>query len=260
MSSPIRFVVALGVLAFGSTAHAQKTADEVIEKSLAALGGRAAHAKIQSRLATGSVTLTTPAGDIAGTIEVLNAPPNKARVLLKADLSSLGAGELVVDQRFDGHSGYVLDSLQGNREITGSQLDNMKNSSFPHPYLNYKDLGTSAQLAEKETVGGREAFVIVFDPTTGSVVRSYVDAETFLPIKTVSKVEIPQLGQEVEQTTEFFDYKEVDGVKLPFRLKTSSSIQTITISFAKIEHNVKVDDTLFVKPARGLHVSQADLP
>jgi outer membrane lipoprotein-sorting protein len=248
-SAMMRIVMAVLVLAAGHTASAQQTANEIIEKSIAALGGRAAHAKLQSRSAKGTISLSTPAGEIGGTIEVLNAPPNKARALIKADLSALGAGELVVDQRFDGHSGYVLDSLQGNREITGNQLDNMKNSSFPHPFLNYKEHGTSAQLAGKESVGGRDAFVVVLDPTSGSETRNYIDAETFLPIKTVMKAEIPQLGQEVEQTTEFFDYKDIDGVKIPFRFTTSSAIQSLTITFTSVEHNVKVDDSLFVKPA-----------
>jgi outer membrane lipoprotein-sorting protein len=125
----------------------------------------------------------------------------------------------------------------------------MKNSSFPHPFLNYKEHGTSAQLAGKESVGGRDAFVVVLDPTSGSETRNYIDAETFLPIKTVMKAEIPQLGQEVEQTTEFFDYKDIDGVKIPFRFTTSSAIQSLTITFTSVEHNVKVDDSLFVKPA-----------
>jgi outer membrane lipoprotein-sorting protein len=244
-----RFGVVVVVLAVAHPAWAQQSANEIVEKSIAALGGRPAHAKLQSRSGKGTIALTTPAGDIAGTIELLNAPPNKARVLIKADLSALGAGELVVDQRFDGHSGYVLDSLQGNREITGNQLDNMKNSAFPHPFLTYKEQGTSVQLAGKETVGGKEAYVLVFDPTSGSEVRNYVDAETFLPIKSVMKAEIPQLGQEVEQTTEFFDYKELDGVKVPYRIKTSSSIQSLTITFTSVEHNIKVDDALFVKPA-----------
>jgi outer membrane lipoprotein-sorting protein len=247
-NSSRQLVVAAIVLLMGHAGSAQQSATEVIEKSLGALGGRAAHAKLQSRSATGNIALSTPAGEINGTLEMLNAAPNKTRMLLKADLSALGAGELVVDQRFDGQVGYVLDSLQGNREITGNQLDNMQNGSFPHPFLDYKDRGTSAQLAGKENVGGRDAFVVVFDPASGSQVRNYIDAETYLPIKSVMKVDIPQLGQEVEQTTEFFDYKEVDGVKVPFRIKTSSSIQTITITLTGIEHNVKVDNALFVKP------------
>ncbi len=243
-----QLAMAVVVLVMGITTSAQQSADDVIERSLTALGGRAAHAKLQSRSATGTISLSTPAGDIAGTLELLNAAPNKTRMLLKADLSALGAGELVVDQRFDGHAGYVLDSLQGNREITGNQLDNMQNGSFPHPFMNYKERGTSAQLAGKESLGGRDAYVVVFDPATGSQVRNYIDAETFLPIKTVMKTDVPQLGQEVEQTTEFFDFQDVDGVKIPFRLKTSSSIQSITITLTNVEHNVKVDESVFVKP------------
>lgn len=249
MTSATRsLAVAAAVLTTSVSASAQQNAHEIIEKSLAALGGRAAHAKLQSRSGSGTIAISTPVGDITGTFELLNAAPNKTRALIKADLTALGAGELVIDQRFDGQTGYVLDSLQGNREISGNQLENMKNSAFPHPFLNYKDLGMSAQLAGKETVGGREALVVVFDPPSGSESRTFIDAETFMPLRSVMKVDIPQLGQEVEQTTDFLDYKEVDGVKVPFRIRTSSSIQTITITLSSVTHNVKVDESLFAKP------------
>jgi hypothetical protein len=117
--------------------------------------------------------------DITGSIEVLNAAPNRMRMLIKADLTALGAGPIKFDQRFDGSSGYVIDTLQGNREITGNQLDNLRTNSFPHPFLNYKELGTAAQLIGKEKVGDRDAFVVTFDPTSGSLIRQYVDAETY---------------------------------------------------------------------------------
>ena len=244
-----RLAVLLLFLVSATTVSAQ-TADEVIEKTLTALGGRPAHAKVTSRVTTGTIVLTTPGGDIEGSIELLNAVPNKSRMLLKADLSALGAGPFVLDQRFDGHAGYVLDSLQGNRDVSGNQLDNLKNGSFPHPFLTYKDQGTKVELKGKEKVGDREAFLLIFDPTTGSEQRQYIDAETYMPLRMVMTVNVPQLGQDVEQVTEFLDYKEVDGIKVPFRLRSSSSIQNFTITVAKVEHNVKVDETLFVKPAQ----------
>lgn len=241
-----RLAVAVVVLLSANVAWAQ-TAEEVIEKSLAALGGRAPHTKIKSRSMTGTITLGTPAGDIPGTIEILNAVPNKTRTLIKADLTSLGAGPLVVDQRFDGQNGYVLDTLQGNREITGNQLDNMRNTGFPHGFLTYKELGIAAKLQGKEKLGDREFYVIVFEPTAGSTIRQYVDAQSFIPVRFVLKVSVPQFG-EVEQTSELSDYRDVDGVKVPFKVVASSSLQTITIEIAKVEHNVAVDEKLFVKP------------
>ena len=242
-----RVAVALLVLGCARAALAQ-TADEVIEKSLTAIGGRAAFTKLKTSSITGTITLSTPAGEIAGSVEILNATPNKSRSLIKADLTALGAGPLVLDQRFDGSTGYVLDSLQGNRDITGNQLDNLRNGSFPHPFLNYKDLGTVARLSGKEKVGERDAYVVLFEPTSGSVVQQYIDAESYLPIKMVVKVDVPQVGQQVEQATEFLDYREVDGIKMAFRLRATSSLQNYTITITKVEHNVAIDNALFSKP------------
>jgi hypothetical protein len=244
-----RRLAAVSIVLASAQAASAQTADEVITKSIAALGGRAAFAKVKTRSTVGTITLQTPAGEVTGSVELLNATPNKSRSLIKADLTSLGVGQLVLDQRFNGTVGYALDSLQGNREITGNQLDNLRNNSFPHPFLTYKELGLAVQLAGKEKVGDRDAFVLVFEPTSGSVVRQHIDAETYLPLRSVVKVEVPQLGgRQIEQTTEFHDYRDVDGIKLPFEIRSSSPIQNFTIAITKVEHNVAVDDALFSKP------------
>lgn len=243
-----RLPLALALILIGVGPSWAQTADEIIEKSLAALGGRAAHEKIKTRSMTGTVTIGTPAGDIEGSVEILNALPNKARTLIKADLTALGAGPLVVDQRFDGEHGYVLDSLQGNREMTGNQLDNVRNSGFPHLFLSYKAQGFAVRLQGKEKVGDREALVVVFEPATGSPLRQYIDAATFMPFRFVATINVPQLGTDVEQTSDLSDYREVDGVKLPFRVASSSSVQHITVQLSKVEHNQPVDEKLFQKP------------
>jgi len=241
-----RLVMAVLVLGWAQTASAQ-TADEIIEKYLTAIGGRAALGKLKSRSMIGTISLSTPAGDVSGPVEILNQEPNKSRTLVKLDLSSFGAGEMIFDQRFDGTSGYVLDTLQGNRDITGNQLENMKNSLFPTPFLNYRELGATVELGGKDKVGEREAYVLIFKPKSGSVARQFIDTESYLPIRLVVKVDVPRFG-EVEQTTEFFDYREVDGVKVPFTIKATSAIQSSTITITKVEHNIKIDGALFSKP------------
>jgi len=241
-----RLIIAVLVLAWAPLASAQ-TVDDVIEKHLTAIGGRAALAKIKSRSMTGTIALATPVGELSGPVQVMNVAPNKARTLIKLDLSAVGAGEMTVDQRFDGTVGFVADSMQGNRDITGNQLENMKNSTFPSPFLDYKDRGVTIELGGKEKIGGKDAYLLTVKPKTGSVVRQWVDAETYLPLRVAIKVEVPQMG-EVEQTTEFSDFRDVDGVKVPFTLKSSSAAQSFTITLTKVEHNTKIDETLFVKP------------
>ena len=242
-----RFVAVVMVLACAQVARAQ-TADEIIEKSIAAMGGRAALGKVKTRVSTGTITLTTPAGDIPGTIEVYQATPNKVRTVIKADLSAFGAGPLTVDQRFDGTAGYVLDTLQGNRDITGNQLDNMRNQAFPHGFLAYKAMGQSVKLGAREKIGDRDSYLLIFEPTAGSVVKQYVDAQSLLPTRAVVTVNVPQLGQDVEQTADVSDFRDLDGVKVPYKLVVSSSVQGFTVNFAKIETNVAIDEKMFSKP------------
>ena len=240
------FIFAL-IVVITHTALAQ-TADEIIEKHLAAVGGRATLEKLKSRHAVGTVTITTPVGSLPGTIEVLNETPNKTRTYMKIDLSAVNLGSDVIDQRFDGNVGYAMDSLQGNRDITGQQLDAMKASSFPSPFLNYKAMGATIELTGKEKVGDRDAYVIVLKSPTGLAPKFYIDAQTYIPIKSIIKVNVAQLGRDLDQTSEFNDYRDVDGMKIPFEIKQVSDIQTLTVKLTKVDHNVEVDEKLFTKP------------
>jgi zinc protease len=226
-----------------------QTADEIIEKHLAATGGRAALSKLTSRVARGTIALTTPVGELKGTVEVYNKKPNKTRTLVKIDASAFGGSEIVSDQRFDGATGYVIDSFNGNRDITGEQLEAMKNGSFPTVLLNYKDGGTTTTLGNKEKVGTGDAYVIQLTPKSGPGVKAFIDAESFMLVRTIISVNVPQLGGPIEQVVDFSDFRDVDGIKMPYMTKSTNPVQTITATVTDVTHNVEIDDTSFTKPA-----------
>jgi outer membrane lipoprotein-sorting protein len=226
-----------------------QTADDVIEKHLAALGGRAALAKLESRIAAGSIAVSTQGVDLAGSVEIYLKAPNKARSYVRLDLSQVGGTEVVVDQRCDGKTAFAINSMQGDRDVTGNQLQNMLNANFPTPLMKYKDAGTKVELAGKDKVGMRDVFVLQYTPKAGSSSRQFFDAETYLLLRVVMKIDTPELGGEIEQTTDLSDYREIDGVKIPFTVQTVNSVQTVTIRLDKIEHNKPIDDSMFAKPA-----------
>jgi len=43
------------------------------------------------------------------------------------------------------------------------------------------------------------------------------------------------------------DYRKVDGLTLPFKTVNSTPEQTVTIVLKTVEHNVAIDDAMFVK-------------
>lgn len=237
------------VLVLSTTPLRAQTADDIIEKHLAAAGGRAALGKLTSRIATGTISLTTPAGELGGTLEVFAKAPNKSRTLVKLDLSALGGGQVISDQRFDGATGYVIDTFNGNREITGSQLDALKNGSFPTPLLTYRDAGSAATLAGTEKVGEKDAYIILLTPKTGPPVRMFIDAESFMLVKTAIRINVPQLGGDIEQVQEFTDFHDVDGIKVPYAVRSSTSVQVVNATLSDVKHNTEIDDSSFVRPA-----------
>ena len=225
-----------------------QTADDIVEKHLAAMGGRAALEKITSRVTTGTISASTPGGDLSGTVEVYNKAPNKSRTLTKIDASQFGIGQVVQDQRFNGTSGYAIDTLNGNREITGDQLEVARANTFPSPLLKYKDAAITLELLGREKVGDRDAYVLRFTPKTGPSARMFIDAETYLLAKTVVTVNVPQVGGDVEQTILVSDYRDVDGVKVAYQIRSVNQFQTISVTATKVEQNTSVDDGMFSKP------------
>lgn len=248
MTKMQRLMPLLALLTLWPVPSQAQTADEIIEKHLAATGGRAALSKLTSRTAKGSIIIGTPVGDLAGVLEVYAKVPNKSRQFVKLDLSKLGAGEVISDQRFDGAVGYQIDSFNGNREITGGQLDAMKNGSFPTPLLSYKENGVSVSLGERGKVSDKDAFVLLFTPKTGPAMRAFIDVETFMLVRTMMSVNVPQVGGDLEQVVEFSDYRDVDGVKVAFAITSTNSLQTIKASLTEVTHNTDIDDASFVRP------------
>ena len=236
-----------GILTASAVHALAQTADDIIEKHIAALGGRPALEKLGSRRSTGTVMLSVQGNDVAGSYEASAKAPNKTRVVLRLDTAPVGGpGEMVVDQRFDGVNGFVLNSLQGDAPIAGNQLENMRNSAFPSSMLTYKEKGVKAELLPREKVDGQEMIVLQFTPKAGSVARVYFDTATYLIAKTVAKVSSAQLG-EFEQVVAFTDYREVDGVKVAFQTVNSTPAQILRMKIDKVEHNVAIDDATFTK-------------
>src|SRR2546430_7449009 len=126
--------------------------------------------------------------------------------------------------------------------MSEDMLKDMKDEAdFDGPLFDYKTKGNKVEYIGKEDVQGSPAYKLKLTTKQGMESNLYIDADTYLLIKSQSKRKIQ--GQEVEGETTFGDYKEVEGMMLAHSIeihaKGAPSGQIITIE--KYELNPKID-------------------
>jgi hypothetical protein len=219
-------------------AAALLTVDQILDKYAEAIGGKAAHEKLSSRMSKG--TFEMPAMGISGTFVGYEKAPNKmARII---EIGGFGT----VDMGFDGKAGWQRDPMQGLRDQTGAELAMAKIEAEFYGAFKMKELFKKLEVKGKEQVGGADAYVVEATPAEGSPVKMYFDAKTGLLVRQDAEAETPQGKMPSETYLE--DYRAVDGVKMPFVVKLKTPAMEWTIKLEEIKHNVPVDETKFNKP------------
>lgn len=241
------FLVSHAASVVSLSAQAADTVQSVVDKHIAALGGRDALTKLTSRKATGTISISTPVGNLTGPVELYLKAPTKSRAVMALDLAAVGGpGTLTLEQLFDGVTGWSVNPMQGDQEITGAQLENMKSGYFPSPFLEQNNGGNKLELLPRETVPGKAWIVMKITRPSGNFITLYFDPATYLIARSVSAIDNPQGGM-LQQSSESQDYRVVDGVKVPFLIINANEQQTITVKLTKVEHNVAIDDAMFKK-------------
>jgi photosynthetic reaction center cytochrome c subunit len=212
------------------------TVDQIIEKYVQAVGGTAAIEKITSRAAKGN--LSTRGFQLA--LEVYQKAPNKQVMITHTPGGDAAQG-------FDGETAWVMNPDGRGEQPTAQQIARVKRNADIHRALHFKEIYPRMRVGRMEKIGDRDAYLVAAFPAGDTLERLYFDAQTGLLLRIVT-VEDTALGLLPTQL-DFEDYRAVDGVKLPFRIKSSTPERTITIQFDEVKLNVPVDDAKFAKPA-----------
>lgn len=234
-----KILVALFSLAFAS-AQAQ-TADDVIQKYTANMGGLEAINKISSAKMTG--TVSTQGMDLPITIQVVNGKS------VRSDVEVMGQ---TVTNTYNNGTGWKINPMQGATtatQVSGSELNDLKTQAMlASQLMDYKVRGHAVELAGDETVDGVKASKIkLTNKDDGKVTTYYISSKDNTLIKSVSTRDVR--GQQTEITTVYSDLKEFAGVKF-FMTRSlqmnGEEFQAVILN--KIELNVPVDQKIFDMP------------
>jgi outer membrane lipoprotein-sorting protein len=178
-----------------------------------------------------------------GTIEIYTKTPNKSLTIMTAQPFGL------VKVGFNGTVGWAQ-SVKGIRVIKGPELTPIQRDSDFYNPLTLKSLYPKIKLLGTSKIGYREVYVLELEPAAHSAERLYLDATTYLPVRVNAVRTIGGGQREVAVEVYLDDWREVDGIKLPFSLTHSFSGMTLGMTINEVKHNVPVDNSMFERPTR----------
>jgi zinc protease len=214
------------------------TADQILENYIKAIGGRENWKKLTTRISTG--TIDVPAMNLSGLVTVREKAPNRS-------IFTVNFNGAVFQQGFDGTIGWSNDPQNGLREQAGEELaETKRDSDFYHP-LDLKQMYSKIAVTGTDKIDDRDAYIVEASSGDLGTDKIYFDMQNGLVLRIVGQHHT--MDGPATFTEDFSDFREVDGIKLPYTVHQESPSSTFTIKFTEIRHNEAIEDAAFAKPA-----------
>jgi hypothetical protein len=217
------------------------TVDVLMSKAIEAAGGEANQRKITSRVTIAEIDAIHQG--VKGKSTSYAKFPNKSatETMLTVFGKTIGNSWSF----FDGNSGEDAYSYYSGEKYSGKRLEDVRIDSDFYSILKWKNNFQTIEVKGTEKVGDEECFVVELTPEKGTKVTNYYSTKSFLLLKK-SGTTVSSQGPSENYSFIYSDYREVDGVKIPFKtLNSTNSMGDIISTVKSVKHNVKIDDKLF---------------
>ena len=211
------------------------TLEQILDKYVQALGGRAALEKVNSRASKG--TFTSNHLKTKGPIELYAKAPNKWLMVLVAQ----GYGNY--RRGFNGTVAW--EKYPGSDSASNLSGFSKRDAEFYLP-LKFRETYPNATLKGSEKLGEHETLVLEA-PAAGNPKRWYFDNKSGLLLRTETR----NSSSKALDSVDYDDYRMVDGVQEPFSIRLVDRDGTdFNIKLSEVKHNVLVADVSFDKPLK----------
>lgn len=241
-TSPVRALAlagaALAVASAPASAQALPTAQQVVSRYVAAIGGEQAIAAQQYR--TVQLEMSLPAAGMTLTAQSMQARPNKA--VMNIEMPGMGT----MRQGFDGQVAWSINPMQGARILEGRELaDALRQYDF-ESNMRFESTVQSMEVVGRAQANGESCVnVRMVLKTGGEMVNCFADDDGLL-VSSVVRVET-EAGA-VESTLSFHDYKVFGGIRMPARTSMSVMGQSMEMLVKSVSTD-PIDASVFELPA-----------
>jgi len=213
--------------------------EEILERALKAVGGEVAWKSANTRLMKGVFQSEDSSSFVA--MEIYQKAPDKTMYKMKLPQ------DLVMRDICDGKTAWIEDPQGRYHEYSGAALASRVRRSQFSEQANLLLVAATGKVLGEEKVGTRSAYVVEYSPQKNETEKLYFDKESGLVIHTEDSFVTPEGPYVVKLDMD--DYREVDGMKFPFRMKRVEKGAVINIRLTQVKNNYPIEDEMFAKPA-----------
>jgi photosynthetic reaction center cytochrome c subunit len=210
--------------------------EELLDKYLAAVGGATAVEKITSRVQKGKLEAF---GGQSFPADVYSKAPGK-----RISFMHLQGGDSVT--AFDGQHGWLSVPGRPAHMMSASENDAARIDADLQFPVHVKTMYSKFTVDSGEKIDGHDTYLLEGHADGRPPLRLYLDKQTGLLVRLVRYAQSP-LGLNPTQI-DYADYREADGVKVPFRWTLSRPGNRFTIQVEDMKQNVPVEDAKFAAP------------
>ncbi|TBR20022.1 MAG: outer membrane lipoprotein-sorting protein [Chitinophagaceae bacterium] len=233
-----KLIIATAVLFLSAVSSWAQTTDEIVEKYIAAYGGKEKLLQLNSVVMEGNLAIQG--------MEIPVKMSQLHNVGTRVDITVMGMSGYVINALTEG---WMYMPFQGQTAAEAMPAEAVKESAdgldLQGLLVNYKEKGHQVEYIGKEDYEGTECLKLKVTSKNGVESTMFLDPVSYYVIKNVVKSKAS--GQEADVVQTYSNYKKLEnGYVFAFSM---SGFGGGEISFTKIEVNIPVDPTLF-KPAK----------
>ena len=220
--------------------------DDLLAKMIAAYGGEENIRKHNSSVTTAEVDFENQGVQAKGTISARAPNLSASEMTLTALDKKLGSAV----SYFDGNAGGEIVSFAPAETYTGKRLADIKAAADFYDVLDWKKNYPTITFKRIDKVNGEDVYVIERRNEKGTPITDYISTKSFFVLRRDSIIANETSGLELPNTEWFSDYRNVDGVMVPFK-QVSNNIANgdIVLHVIDVKFNVEIPDNVFRKPA-----------